>query len=114
MADRVTVAKILFSLDAVLGVLSAGGGALYVAALSSGNVWAGFLATFVPSAMLWSLFCYLACRGLTSENVVLKVVFWSHVVGHVFVFPVGTAIAGVAIWLWRDLRKQDIPPVSAA
>ena len=114
MSDRITVAKLLFSLDAVLGILGAGGGALYAAALSSGNVWAAFLAIFVPSALLWSLFCYLAYKGLTAENVVLKVVFWSFVVGHVLVFPVGTAIAGVCIWLWRDLRKPTIGPVSAA
>ena len=112
MGDRLTAAKLVFSLDAVLGILSAGGGALYAAALSSGNVWAAFLAIFVPSAMLWSLFCYLAYRGLTGENVALRVLFWSHVVGHVFVFPIGTAIAGASIWLWRELRKQGIQPAS--
>jgi hypothetical protein len=73
MISRSKVAKLVFSLDAVLGILSIGGAALYGAALSSGKGWTAFA-----------------------------------VVG----FPVGTAIAGVSIWLWRDLRKQDICPVS--
>ena len=114
MIDRITVAKLTFSLDAVLGILGAGGAALYGAAYSSGNVWTTFLTIFVPSAMLWPLFCYSAYKGLTSQHVVLKVVFWLFVVLHVFPFPVGTAIAGVSIWLWRDLRKPTIGPVSAA
>ena len=80
MIDRITVAKLTFSLDAVLGILGAGGAALYGAAYSSGNVWTTFLTIFVPSAMLWSLFCYSAYKGLTSQNVVLKVVFWLFVV----------------------------------
>lgn len=114
MSDRITMAKVLFSVDAVLGTLSAGGAALYGAAYSSGNVWTVFLTIFLPSAMLWCFFCYLAFKGLTSQNPVLKAVFWLFVIGHVFLFPVGTAIAGVSIWLWRELRKQDTRPVSAA
>jgi hypothetical protein len=113
MNNRITVAKFMFCLDAVLGVLSAGGAALYVAASTSGNAWTAFLAVFVPSAVLWSSFCYWAYIGLTSEKAVLKFVFWSYVVANVFGFPVGTAIAGVSIWLWRDLRKQNTRPVSA-
>lgn len=110
--DRTRVAQFLFSLDAVLGILSIGGAALYGAAYSSGNVWTTALAIFVPFAVLWALFCYCAYKGLTSENAVLKFIFWLFVVGHVFGFPVGTAISGVSIWLWRDLRK-NICPVSA-
>jgi hypothetical protein len=113
MNNRTRVAKFMFSLDAVLGILSVGGAALYVAALTAGEAWTAFLAIFVPFAVLWSLFCYWAYKGLTSEKAVLKFVFWSYVVGNVFGFPVGTAIAGVSIWLWRDLRKQNIRPVSA-
>ena len=113
MINRLHVAKLVFSLDAVLGVLSVGGAALYGAAYTSENVWTAFLPIFVPFSVLWALFCYWAYKGLTSEKAVLKAVFWSYVVGNVFSFPVGTAIAGVSIWLWRDLRKQDIRPVSA-
>lgn len=113
MNNRIRVAKFVFSLDAVLGILSVGGAALYGAAFSSGKVWPAFLAVFVPCSVLWALFCYGAYKGLTSEKAVLKFVFWSNVVGNVFGFPVGTAIAGVSIWLWRDLRKQNIRPVSA-
>lgn len=108
--DRSRVAKFVFSLDAFLGILSIGGAALYTATYSSGNVWTTSLAIFVPFSVLWALFCYWAYQGLTSEKVVLKCVFWSHVVGNAFGFPVGTAIAGVSIWLWRDLRKQTIRP----
>lgn len=99
------MAKFVFSLDALLGILSVGGAALYGAAYASGNMWTTFLAIFVPFAVLWALLCYGAYKGLTSEKAVLKFVFWSYVVGNVFGFPVGTAIAGVSIWLWRDLRR---------
>jgi len=113
MNSRIRVAKFVFSLDAVLGILSIGGAALYGAAFTSGKAWTAFVAIFLPFAVLWSSFCYWAYKGLTSEKAVLKFVFWSYVVGNVFGFPVGTAIAGVSIWLWRDLRKQNIRPVSA-
>jgi hypothetical protein len=111
--NRLGVAKFVFALDAVLGILSVGGAALYGAALSSGEVWGAFLAIFVPCSVLWASFCYCAYRGLTSENAILKFVFWLYVAGNLFAFPVGTAIAGISIWLWRDLRKQSIRPVSA-
>jgi hypothetical protein len=107
MKSRVRVAKFVFSLDAILGILSIGGAALYLAALTSGNAGTAFVAIFVPFAVLWSSFCYWAYKGLTSEKAVLKFVFWSYVVGNVFGFPVGTAVAGVSIWLWRDLRRQN-------
>jgi hypothetical protein len=113
MNSRIGIAKFIFSLDAVLGVLSVGGAALYIAALSSWKMWAAFLATFVPFSALWLLFCYAAYKGLTSEKVVLKFVFWTYVVANLFVFPVGTVISGASVWLWRDLRKQNIRPVSA-
>ena len=113
MSNRIRVAQFVFSLDALLGVLSVGGAALYGAAFSSGPVWTAFLAIFVPFAVLWSSFCYLAYKGLTSEKAILKCVFWSYVVGNIFGFPVGTAIAGVSIWLWRDLRKPNTHAVSA-
>jgi hypothetical protein len=106
MKSRVRVATFVFSLDAILGIVSIGGAALYLAAFTSGNAWTTFVAIFVPFAVLWSSFCYWAYKGLTSEKTVLKFVFWSYVVMNLFGFPVGTAIAGVSIWLWRDLRRQ--------
>ena len=112
MENRIKVAKFVFSLDGLLGVLSIGGAALYGATFKSGNVWMAFLPIFVPFSLLWALFCYSAYKGLTSENAVLKFVFWANVAGNKFASPVGTAIAGVSIWLWRDLRKQNILPVS--
>lgn len=93
-----------------MGIMSVGAGALYNAALTSGNVWVAFFVIFVPFGGMWALICYWAYKGLTSEKAVLRFVFWSYVVANVFVFPVGTAIAGVALWLWRDLRKQKIRP----
>lgn len=106
MDKRIKIAKYTFALDAVLGILSIGGAALYGAAYSSGNVWTAFSVIFIPFAALWALFCYGAYKGLTSGHIALKCVFWVNVVGNAFGFPVGTAIAGVAIWLWRDLRKH--------
>lgn len=97
----------LFSLDAVLGILSIGGAALYGAAYSSKPVWAAFLPIFLPFSALWALFCYGAYKGLTSTNAFLNVVFWLFVVGHIVGFPVGTAISGVCIWLWRSLSPRS-------
>jgi hypothetical protein len=110
MDYRFRVAQFVFALDAVLGTMAVGGASLYVAAFSSGNVWKAFFATFVPFTVVWTLICYGAYKGLASDQVILKFVFWGYVVGNVFVFPVGTAIAGVSIWLWRDLRKQNSRP----
>lgn len=76
------------------------------------DVWTIVWTTFVPLSAAWSLFCYCAYKGLTSQNIVLKSVFWFHVACNVFIFPVGTGIAGLSIWLWRDLRKPDVRTVS--
>lgn len=107
---RIRVAKVVFALDAVLGLLAVGGAALFGVAYSSGEPWTAFFAVFIPFGLLWTLFCFLAYQGLTGDNVFLKIVFWLFVVGHVFGFPVGTAIAAVSIWLWRELRKQPSAP----
>lgn len=107
---RIRVAKVVFALDGALGLLAVGGAALFGVAYSSGDPWAAFFAVFVPFGLLWILFCYLAYQGLTGGNVILNIVFWLFVAGNVFGFPVGTAIAGVCIWLWRELRKRPIGP----
>lgn len=107
MGDRIRLAKYLFSLDAVLGILSIGGAALYGAAYSSKSMWAAFLPIFVPFSVLWALFCYGAYKGLTSPNALSKLVFWVFVVGHVFAFPIGTAISAACIWLWRNLSSHS-------
>jgi hypothetical protein len=77
MASHNRVAQFVFSFDAVLGVLAIGGAALYGATFSSGSVWSAFLPIFVPFAALWTLFCYGAYKGLTSDTLALRVVFWS-------------------------------------
>ena len=107
MNDRVRLAKYLFSLDAVLGILSIGGAALYGAAYSSKSLWVAFLPVFVSFSVLWALFCYGAYKGLTSPNAFTKTLFWLFVSGHVVAFPVGTAISGACIWLWRGLSSHS-------
>lgn len=113
MIDRTKLAKLVYIVDAVLGILSIGGAALYGVTYSSGNAWAAFAAVFVPGSLLWSLFCYGAYLGLRSDNVLLKVVFWVHVMGNFFGFPVGTAIAGMCVWLRRELGKHETRPAHA-
>lgn len=105
--DRIRLAKYLFSLDAVLGILSIGGASLYGAAYSSKSVWAASLPVFLPLSALWALFCYGAYRGLTSPNVFTNLVFWLFVVGHVFAFPIGTATSAACIWLWRGQSPRS-------
>ena len=107
MNDRARVAKYLFSLDTVLGILSIGGAALYGAAYSSKSIWVAFFPIFVPSAVLWALLCYGGYKGLTSSNIFLTLLFWLLVVGHFFAFPVGTAFSLACIWLWRDLSPRS-------
>lgn len=86
-------------------MLGVGIGALSASAYTSGNFWLAFWVTFVPLALLWLLLCYASYRGLTSRHRALRAVFWLFVVFHVFVLPVGTAIAGACFWLWRSNRK---------
>ena len=107
MNDRTRVAKYLFSLDAVLGILSIGGAALYGAAYSSKSIWVAFFPVFVPLAVLWAVLCYGGYKGLKSSNVFLTLLFWLLVVGHFFAFPVGTAFSLACIWLWRDLSPHS-------
>ena len=101
--NRIRIAQFLFALDGLLGIASIGAAALYGAAWSSGNVWTAALTIFVPCAALWSLLCYGAYKGLTSSNKALNALFWIIVVGNAIGFPVGTAIAGAYVWLWREL-----------
>lgn len=102
--DRERVARILFVLGALEGISGVGAGALYGAALGSGDPMATFLTVFAPLSALWALFTYLAYRGLASRNFLLAFVFWVYVVFHFFVFPVGTFIAVASVWIRRDLR----------
>ena len=105
LKNRNRLAQYLYSLDAVLGILSIAGAALYIAALSSKSLPAVFFFVFVPCSLLWASLCYGAWKGLVHTNLFFKILFWLHVVVNVFVFPVGTALAAAAIWLRRELRK---------
>lgn len=114
MINRVTAARLLFSLNAVLGILAIGGACLFGASYNPhASLMRILLTTFLPLSALWMSICYCAYKGLAGENVVLKSVFWFYVVLNVFFFPVGTAIAAASVWLWRDSRKQDARQVSA-
>ena len=111
MINRITVAQIVFSLDAVLGILTVAAACLFAAAYNRhAPVLPLVLTVFLPLALLWSSICYGAYKGLTSEKAVLKFVFWLYVVVNAIGFPVGTAIAGVSIWLWRDLKTSALSP----
>ena len=113
--DRVTVARFIYSLDAFLGILAVAGACLYGAAYNPhASVWTIVLTTFVPFSALWAAFCYGAYKGLASDNAFLKFMFWFHVGCNVFAFPIGTAIAGVAIWLWRTKRAVVRPASGVA
>lgn len=111
MNDRIRLAKYLFSLDAALGILAIGGAALYGAAFNPKSGWATFLLILVPFSALWASFCYGAYKGLTGPNAFTRVLFWVFVVGHVFAFPVGTAISGACVWLWRDWSKPRLDTI---
>ncbi len=106
LSDRARLAKYLFLLDAIGVVLVIASAAFFGTAYSSGSFAEAFFPAFLSVSAVWLLFCYLAYKGLTSPNVFGKIVFWLAVVGHFFVFPVGTAFSGVCIWLWRDLSLR--------
>jgi hypothetical protein len=111
MNTRLRLARFMFALDALLGVLAVGDACLCGAAHARhADLWPIFISVFVPLSLLWSLSCYLAYHGLTGRNAVLAFIFWIHVVLNVFAFPIGTAIAGTSVWLWRESRKQDAGP----
>lgn len=103
--DRGLLARLLFGIEGVIGAFGIGAAAFYGAAMTTGNAWVAFFGILIPFLPLWALFCYGAYRGLTSDNLFQRVLFWLFVTGHVFVFPVGTVISGALIWLRREWRK---------
>lgn len=114
MNNRIRLARFTFSLGAILGILGIGAAWIYGVSYSrQPDFLPTFFSIFLPLAALWSLFCYGAYRGLTSRKSILKFVFWFFVVFHFFCFPVGTAISGVSVWLWRDLKKNSAPSAAA-
>lgn len=104
--DRARLARYLFCLDAVLGVFSIGSAVFFGTAYTSASFAEAFFPVFLPFSVLWLLFCYGAYKGLTGRNVFGKLVFWISVIGHFFVFPIGTAFSGVCLLLWRDLSAR--------
>lgn len=118
LEDRTRLARILFGLDAAMGVLAIASAALYGAALTSGNRWVAFFGMLLPLSALWMLLCFGAYKGLTRGHALLQILFWVYVVGNFFAFPVGTAISAASIWLWRELgteaRRSAAKPVASA
>lgn len=104
LADRVWLARVLFSIDAVLGILVAGAAALSGAAWTSANPRQVFVAILIPLAIIWIAVCYGAYKGVTTRRPVLLAVFWVCVIVNLPTFPIGTAIAGASVWLWRELK----------
>ena len=103
-------ARLLFSLIAALGVIVIGAGALSGAAWASkGSEWSVFVKVFIPCAAAWMAFSYGAYRGLAGGNGAQVFLFWANLVLIVFIFPVGTALAAWAVWLWRDLKREAAP-----
>lgn len=96
-----------FSLGAVLGMVGVVQGALFAAATAPGRPWLGFFVVLLLGGSLWLCFTYGAYKGFSTSNALLKGVFWLFVVFHIFVFPIGTAIAGGLIWLWRGKQQED-------
>lgn len=100
-------AQLFFALDALLGVVVIGAAALFGAAWApKGSAGLAFAKVFLPLAATWLVFSYGAYRGLTSSHAALKVVFWANLAVIAFIFPVGTALAAWAVWLWRDQRDK--------
>ena len=104
--DRARAATVLVVLNTLIGIFGIAGGAMYGATFSSGNVGLAFVAMFVPITFFWVLSCYGAHRGLKSDNVFLRMLFWIHVLNNFFIFPVGTATSCLLIWLRRDMRRK--------
>lgn len=80
---------------------------MYGAAWSTGNPWVAFFTVLFLGSAFWLAFCYCAYLGLVRGHPILRAVFWLHVAGHFFAFPVGTAFSAVSVWLWRELGKPE-------
>ena len=63
-----------------------------------------FAVVFVILAIFWSLFCYGAYKGMTSERTSFKVIFWVFVICSMLSFPIGTAFAVALIYLRRAIN----------
>jgi hypothetical protein len=110
--NNIKIAKRLFICIAIAGIaFSAGVGLLCVVfagvAASEPLVWIVSSAIFVTLSTFWLLFCYGAYKGLNSNRLYLKIIFWLFVIVNMAHFPVGTTFAIALIYLWRKVNKTE-------
>ncbi len=103
---RARLTLLAFSVGAILAAVAIVEGALFAAVNTTGAPWLVFLLTVIVIGSIWAAFTYGAYKGLSSSRVTLQAVFWLYVVFHVFVFPIGTAVSALLIWLWR---AREVP-----
>jgi hypothetical protein len=109
---KINIAKRLFILIAIAGVVfSAGTGLLCFVfagvAASKPFVWIISSAISVTLSAFWLLFSYGAYKGLNSNRLYLKIVFWLFVIVNIVFFPIGTIFAISLIYLWREVNKTE-------
>jgi hypothetical protein len=115
--NKIQIAKYLFIANAVL--VSVGYGALagliaFVYASGPGphlkEAIIAFSIVFFTLSIFWSLFCYGAYKGIKSDKLYFKIIFWLFVVCStvLVVFPVGAIFAAALIYLWHSIKKEAI------
>lgn len=103
---RARLVLLAFSIGAVLAIVAIVEGALFAAANATGSPWLVSVLTVIVVGSIWAAFIYGAYRGLSSSRISLRAMFWMYVVFHVFVFPIGTAVSALLIWLWHT---REVP-----
>jgi hypothetical protein len=114
--NKIQIAKYLFIANAVL--VSVGYGALaglvaFVYDSGPGphlkEAIIAFSIVFFTLSIFWSLFCYGAYKGIKSNKLYLKIIFWLFVMCNIVLvaFPVGTMFAVALIYLWRSIKKEE-------
>ena len=112
--NKLRAAKILLIINAIIGVAGSAGIAIYMAAFAydSGPNHVGAMITFTvvffPIAILWSLFCYGAYKGIITDRIFPKFIFWLFVVFSVAGFPIGTITSFILIYLWYTLKNEGV------
>lgn len=95
------ILRLTFAFGALLGMVGVVEGALFAGATTSGSPALAMLLVLALGGGAWCAFTYGAYRGLSSSRATSATVFWLYVAFNTFVFPFGTAMAAVLVWLWR-------------
>ncbi len=68
-----------------------------------------FSIVFFTLSIFWSLFCYGAYKGIKSNKLHLKIIFWLFVICSIVLvaFPVGIMFSVALIYLWRSINKEE-------